>query len=214
MSRSDGSAGQADDKRLQGEQQEWAGRPIFCFGLRGGDCSTAALIGGRQKRLFGTGVPRVDRKALIEWLEPEVADLGYELLDLEWSQGRGATLRLFIDAPDGVTLDDCERVSRAVEALLDVEDTMPGPYRLEVSSPGPERPLRTAAHFSAVQGETVRLRFADGAAVRKIRGRVVGVDEKTLRLQHADEEVRVELNDIVAARLVPAEKAFPRKGKR
>ena len=156
----------------------------------------------------------MDRNALIEWLEPEVADLGYELLDVEWVSGRGARLRLFIDSPEGIGLDDCERVSRAVEALLDVEDALPGPYRLEVSSPGPDRPLRTAAHFGAVAGEDVRLRIQDGAAVRKLRGRVVGVDGDVLHLRSGEEDRTVALNEILAARLVPAEQTFPRKGKR
>ncbi len=146
---------------------------------------------------------RVERKALIEWLEPEVAALGCELLDLEWLRGRDATLRLYIDAPDGVGLDDCERVSRAVEALLDVEDPLPGSYRLEVSSPGPERPLRTAAHFAAAEGGEVRLRVVDAGAVRKLRGRVAAVSEDGLRLDRGDgEAVDVALDDIVAARLV------------
>jgi ribosome maturation factor RimP len=145
---------------------------------------------------------RVERNALIEWLEPEVADLGYELLDVEWHRGRGATLRLYIDAPAGVGLDDCERVSRAVEALLDVEDPLPDGYRLEVSSPGPERPLRTAAHFAAAEGEQVRLRINDAGAVRKRRGRVVATSDETVRVATGEEEVEVALDDIVAARLV------------
>lgn len=155
---------------------------------------------------------RVERTELIGWLEPEIAGLGYELLDLEWHRGRGATLRLFIDGPEGIGLDDCERVSRAVEALLDVEDVLPGPYRLEVSSPGPERPLRTAAHFAAVGGRNVRLRVAQGGAVRKLRGRVTGTNDAELRLECDGEAVTVALGDIVAARLVAeANEPFPER---
>lgn len=160
-------------------------------------------------------MPKVERRALIDWLEPEIADLGYELLDVEWSGGRGALLRLYIDSPAGVGLDDCERVSRTVEALLDVEDVVPGPYRLEVSSPGPERPLRTGAHFAAATGAEVRLRLAQEGAVRRLRGRVVGVADGVLRLRGADgAETAVRLDEITAARLIPAAETFPGKGKR
>lgn len=148
---------------------------------------------------------RVDRKALIEWLEPEVAAQGCELLDLEWIRARGAILRLFIDAPEGVGLDDCERVSLAVEALLDVEDPLPKGYRLEVSSPGPERPLRTPAHFSAVTGEMVRLRINAAGAVRKLRARVVAVHGAVLHLENDDGPFEVELDDVQAARLIASE---------
>jgi ribosome maturation factor RimP len=145
---------------------------------------------------------RVERKELIAWLEPEIADLGYELLDIEWHRGRGATLRLFIDAPEGIGLEDCERVSRAVEALLDVADPLSSGYRLEVSSPGPERPLRTPAHFAVAAGEEVRLRFNDAGAMRKLRGRIEAVSEEALRLEKDGEPIEIVLDDIVAARLV------------
>lgn len=149
---------------------------------------------------------RVDRKALIEWLEPEVNSLGYELLDVEWVTGRGATMRLFIDAEAGIDLDDCETVSRAVEALLDVRDVIPVAYRLEVSSPGPERPLRTRAHFEAVMGEWVRLQLLEeGGAVRKYRGRLIGLEDNALRVDAGKEQRLVLVDDILAARLLPAD---------
>ena len=159
---------------------------------------------------------RVERKALIEWLEPEVEKLGYELLDIEWVSGRGATLRLFIDAEAGIGLDDCERVSRAVEALLDVRDAIPGEYRLEVSSPGPERPLRTAAHFAAVRGQRVRLHVREaGNAVRKLKGELVNIEGESLVVDSGAEQRAVALDEILSARLVPVDavKVVPR-GKR
>ncbi len=66
-------------------------------------------------------------------------------------------LRIFIDRPEGVGLDDCERVSHEISALLDVEDPVPTAYTLEVSSPGLDRVLRTPAHFQRFVGERVRL---------------------------------------------------------
>lgn len=160
---------------------------------------------------------RVDRKALIEWLEPEVNSLGYELLDIEWITGRGSTLRLFIDAEAGIGLDDCETVSRAVEALLDVRDVIPGAYQLEVSSPGPERPLRTRAHFEAALGERVRLQLLEeGGAVRKLKGTLVAVENDALQVENEGGQREVLMDDILAARLVPAgdEKATSGKKRR
>lgn len=98
------------------------------------------------------------RGRLIAMLEPSVAELGYELVELEHS---GGLLRIYIDhspaTEAGITVDDCERVSKHVSALLDAEDPIPGHYTLEVSSPGLDRPLRTAAHFRAVVGQRARL---------------------------------------------------------
>lgn len=106
------------------------------------------------------------RDKLIGLLEPELAKLGYELVELEARTGGAGLVRLYIDTPAGVTLDDCAKVSRRVGALLDVEDPMPGSYELEVSSPGLDRPLRTPAHFGASVGGTVKLQ-----TVRAIDGR-------------------------------------------
>jgi ribosome maturation factor RimP len=75
----------------------------------------------------------MDIEELTKLLEPEVNTLGYELVDVEARLGgRDGLVRLFIDSEDGITLDDCERVSHQVSALLDVEDPIPGHYVLEV----------------------------------------------------------------------------------
>src|ERR1039457_7551137 len=85
-----------------------------------------------------------DVTGIASLLRPSFAHLGIELVDVQWSgHGRGAVLRLVIDRADGgVTLDDCERASNSASAVLDVNDPIDHPYRLEVSSPGAERPLR------------------------------------------------------------------------
>ena len=93
------------------------------------------------------------REKLIALTEPLLGQLGYELVDLEFAPGRAhALLRIFIDRPEGVGLDDCERVSREISALFDVEDPVPTGYTLEVSSPGLDRVLRTPAHFQRFVG--------------------------------------------------------------
>ena len=96
----------------------------------------------------------VDKERLIELLEPALAAMGFELADIDAHFGRRGLLRLYIDRQGGVTVDDCQRVSEQIGALLDVEDPLPGSYVLEVSSPGFDRRLRTLAHFERFSGET------------------------------------------------------------
>ena len=115
------------------------------------------------------------RERLLALLQPVVEELGYELWELEYQPGRGnALLRIYLDtaAPGGITVDDCERASRAVSEVLDTSDPIPGNYTLEVSSPGLERPLRTARHFAPYVGEQV---FVETVHVVDERRRFKGV---------------------------------------
>src|SRR5690348_9661657 len=98
------------------------------------------------------------RERLLGLLEPAVEALGFELVELEFhGQGGGSLLRLYIDKAAGVTVDDCEQVSRQVSAVLDVEDPLPGAYTLEVSSPGLDRPLRKQADYARFAGRQAKL---------------------------------------------------------
>ena len=119
---------------------------------------------------------------LAKLLVPTIESLGYELSDLEAKIGsQNGLLRLFIDKEDGINLEDCEKVSSAVSALLDVEDPLPGQYNLEVSSPGSDRTLTKLAHFERFTGETVKvqMRFPIEGR-RRFRGKLLSVDEETL----------------------------------
>ncbi len=111
-------------------------------------------------------------------IAPVVSSLGCELWGLEYlTQGRYTTVRIFIDGANGVSLDDCERVSRQISSVFDVEDPIDGEYTLEVSSPGLDRPLYTEAHYARYVGETisVRLRIArDGR--RRFKGVITKVE--------------------------------------
>ncbi|MEZ5672738.1 MAG: ribosome maturation factor RimP [Thiotrichaceae bacterium] len=102
----------------------------------------------------------IDNK-LQELLAPAITALGYELLGIERiTQGkRGTLLRVFIDCDEGITLDDCERVSHQVSGILDVEDPIVGKYVLEVSSPGLDRPLFTLDHFSRFVGHKISVKL-------------------------------------------------------
>jgi ribosome maturation factor RimP len=146
------------------------------------------------------------RDELKNLLEPVVEGLGYELTDLEVKVGgRDGVLRLFIDKPNGVGLEDCEAVSRQVSATLDVEDPLPGHYVLEVSSPGLDRKLTKFEHFQRFTGEVikVKLRFPiDGR--RNYRGPLKSATEENIEVEVDGESFRLPLATIESARLVPS----------
>ena len=90
---------------------------------------------------------------------PILDDFGYELVDLQYKkEGRSMALCIFIDKPGGITLDDCVTVSREVGAILEIEDPIKAGYRLEVSSPGLDRPLKKPADFERFAGQKIKLK--------------------------------------------------------
>ena len=143
------------------------------------------------------------RERLLTLIEPLTGQLGYELVDLEYGGGYGrGNLKVFIDAAAGVTLDDCERVSREISALLDVEDPIPGAYRLEVSSPGFDRVLRTPAHFGRFVGSRVFVELKEPReGRRRYTGELLAVDEGGIALAVDKERVAVAFAEIGKARL-------------
>jgi len=147
------------------------------------------------------------RDQLIELLQPVVADLGYELWELEYASRRGANLlRLYIDTAAGITLDDCERVSRAVSTSLDEADPITQAYTLEVSSPGLDRPLRTLDHFARSKGERVKLETVQPVDGRKrFAGLLSEVDTATGRivLEVDGGKVSLPVDGIHKARVAP-----------
>ena len=141
---------------------------------------------------------------LKELLAPVVEDLGYTLWGIQYLQGRGAVLRLFIDHDDGINVDDCALVSHEVSGVLDVEDPVPGDYNLEVSSPGLDRPLFELSHFERYQGESVQLTLlAPVAGKRKMTATLVAVDGDTLVMELDGESLRVPYSQVDRARLQP-----------
>ncbi|MGH8203772.1 MAG: ribosome maturation factor RimP [Steroidobacteraceae bacterium] len=139
-------------------------------------------------------------------LEPVVAGLGYELLEIEWSgSGHSSLVRAYIDRKDGggVGLDDCERASRAIGAVLDAEDLIGHAYRLEVSSPGFDRPLRTAEHFARFTGSEARIELAAPVeGRRRFRGRLGPVEDGKVSIEVDRKEWKLPLSGISKARLV------------
>ena len=139
-------------------------------------------------------------------LEPVVEGLGYELLDIEWgSAGSRSVVRVYIDRGDGagIGLDDCERVSRAISAVLDADDPIGHEYALEVSSPGFDRPLRTAAHFARFAGSEARIELAQPLeGRRRFRGRLGPVEDGRVTIEVDRKEWKLPLAGISKARLV------------
>lgn len=144
------------------------------------------------------------RERLQQMLEPVIESLGYELLLLEYAPSHDALLRLFIDSPGGINLEDCERVSREVAGVLDVEDPISSNYRLEVSSPGLDRPLVKPAHFERFIGEKVKVQLlAPVNGRRKFAGAIRSVSGNTVQLEMADGTVELDILSMERARLVP-----------
>ena len=113
-------------------------------------------------------------------------------------------VRLFLDSPAGVGLEDCARASREVSALLDVEDPIPSAYTLEVSSPGSDRVLRTQAHFGRFVGSRVHVELKEPrAGRRRYTGTLLTVDAGGIGLEVDQEHVALAFKEIGKARLAP-----------
>jgi ribosome maturation factor RimP len=135
-------------------------------------------------------------------VEPAVSGLGYELVDVQASNG-GRLLRLFIDKPGGINVDDCAAVSRHLTRVLAVEGI--DYERMEVSSPGLDRPLRKAGDFERFSGQRaeVRMRTPDAGGRRKFVGVLRGVAEGRVNLELDGRLVALALEDLERAKLVP-----------
>tara|TARA_B100000586_G_scaffold63868_1_gene44162 strand:+ start:529 stop:993 length:465 start_codon:yes stop_codon:yes gene_type:complete len=148
---------------------------------------------------MGRGCVKRSESAITELIEPTVLAMGLQLWGIDLSQrGKYSILRIYIEREEGVTITDCEKVSRQVSAILDMEDPIAGEYTLEVSSPGLDRPLFTSEQFGRFIGSDVKVRLhhpVDGR--RKLNGSIenvsgdeimLSVDGEGFRLQHTDIE--------------------------
>lgn len=130
--------------------------------------------------------------------------MGLELFDAQFrKEGHGWVLRLFIDHPEGVSLDQCEKVSRELSAFLDVEDLIGHPYHLEVSSPGLDRPLRSPAEFRRFLGHEAKIKLHEAMGSQKVFiGKIALADDEavTLNLENGL-QVRCPYEKIGKARL-------------
>jgi ribosome maturation factor RimP len=171
------------------------------------------------------------RTELLDIVGPVCEDAGYELVDIRYLREQGGwVVRAFIDhlpgraqgQAEGISFADCERISRELSAVLDVEDPIPHGYNLEVSSPGVDRPLRTAAHFRRFVGETARVVMArDQGGRKRFKGTILEVapaeaggddGEASVTLEIEDgQRFELPVADIATARLVPDWDTLSRK---
>ena len=155
--------------------------------------------------------------ALRAELEPIVASLDLSIYDITLSGGDRPTLAVLVIRAGGVDLDTIETATRTISAALDTLDPLRGRYLLEVSSPGLERPLRTAEHFADAIGEDITLKTRDEAGhVERIRGSLVSSDGAAITIHTDTGDVTLALDGVEQARTVfvwgPAPK--PAKGSR
>ncbi len=138
------------------------------------------------------------------FIVPLLTDMDIELVDIEFRrEGHGWVLRLFIDRPGGVTLDDCTRVSREVSSYLEVEDPIEHAYHLEVSSPGLERPLKKEKDFIRFSGRMARIKLREKRNDQRVFiGRLQGMNNGEVLLDVDGRTERFLPADIARARLI------------
>jgi ribosome maturation factor RimP len=143
-------------------------------------------------------------------LEPTINHMGYELYSLDQSGHAGRSLRISIDHAQPITIEDCERVSRVAGPLIDHSNLIDGPYDLEVSSPGAERPLRNHGEYERFNGKRVNVRYRTGESETVVEGQLVAVDGAGIAVQsnsvrgRAPVIVHISWSDVVAGRLAVA----------
>lgn len=142
---------------------------------------------------------------LTQMLAPAVEALEYELVGVEFIRaGKHSTLRVYIDHEDGISVDDCARVSHQVSAVLDVEDPINTEYNLEVSSPGLDRPLFTAAQYAQFAGESAQVTLnVPVSGKRKFTGVIKQVADNVVSFEVGQETLDVDIATVKKANIVP-----------
>lgn len=135
-------------------------------------------------------------------LTPEFAREGFDIVELKLSRYKqDSRLQIFIDSDDGVSIADCTRLSKTITPILDLENTFPGEYTLEISSPGLDRPLETARDFRRRIGKRIEVVFVDGEK-KPIKGELVEADEETIKLNTGQGMDSLKLNDIKMGKVI------------
>jgi len=159
-----------------------------------------------ERRLI-TEPGRAARVAAI--VEPVLAELGCRLVRVRISGSAGCTVQVMAERPDGtMTIEDCEAVSRALSPVLDVADPIDSPYRLEISSPGIDRPLVRRTDFDRYAGHVAHIEMLAPIDGRKrFRGELIGTEGECVRLRRSDPaaenaEILLRIDDMMEARLL------------
>ena len=158
-----------------------------------------------QKVIQAVGVTSNPTVAQVWQLaEPLCRSEGMDLVFVEYQrENSGPTLRLYLDKPGGVSLDDCAMVSRQLSDVLDVGLETQSPYRLEVSSPGLQRPLGKIEDFERFRGEQAKIKtFRPINGQKNFTGVLDGISGQTIRLKIDNQAITIALDDIVKAHLI------------
>ena len=143
-------------------------------------------------------------ESIIELIEPVIQEESLELVDVEYKKlGKTWTLRVYIDKDQGITVDDCQKISRQIEDMIEIEDLIANQFVLEVSSPGLDRPLKKEKDFLKYQGKRVEVKtFAPIENRRNFKGVIGGCQEHILHLNLENGPVKIPLDNITQARLI------------
>ncbi|MCW5714535.1 MAG: ribosome maturation factor RimP [Bauldia sp.] len=193
----------------------WSGPPgpaLFALGHRGSSAITVQVRAvylaesdiNEERIVVETGI----EARVAQIATPVIEELGYRLVRVKISARDGGTLQVMAERPDGtMAIDDCEQISKNLSPVLDVADPISNAYRLEVSSPGMDRPLVRRSDFERAIGYTAKIEMAIAVGGRKrFAGEIVGLEGDRLRLKYDEADAAVEallrLEDIGEARLV------------
>lgn len=181
--------------------KEWAS-PTLSY------CVRSVLVKTLRTRVSELIAVSTSRRGIVstvtEMAEAIAESLGLEIVDVEYvKEGQGYFLRVFIDKPGGVGLDDCEALSRILSDRLDEVDPIPGSYSLEVSSPGLERPLKKPADFQRFSGQKVKVRtYAPIDGRKNWTGMLLGFSDGEVQLDVDGEPTAIPFDSIAKAHLV------------
>ncbi|MBF0491406.1 MAG: ribosome maturation factor RimP [Deltaproteobacteria bacterium] len=159
---------------------------------------------------------QVQLEKIEQLLQPLAESMACEVIACEWTQEMGRRiLRIYLDKPEGVMLEDCERFSNLVNPLLDVEDLIAQSYDLEVSSPGINRPLKRLKDFERFTGQTIRVKtFTPLGGRSRYKGKLVEVKEQFIKVEVDKQEYKIPLSEIEKANLEVGVDEVLKKGKK
>jgi ribosome maturation factor RimP len=143
----------------------------------------------------------------LDMISPILVGTPFELVGVECvGGGKHTVLRIYIDKPGGITIDDIANVSRQISVIFDVEEPISGHYTLEVSSPGLQRPLFTPAHFKAQVGQKITVKTSHALGNRQnFKGVLIKADDAgiDLELEENQETISLQYSDIDKAKVIP-----------
>jgi ribosome maturation factor RimP len=156
-----------------------------------------------------------EQETIAAAIEPVLADMGLELYDIELTtSGRARTLRVLVDREGGVDLDAITAATERVSPVIEAHEKLQGPFTLEVSSPGLERPLRRPEHFRRALADTVTVKTRDAAGgVRRLHGRLLDAGDDGITIETDDTTERIPYDQITQARTVFEFGPAPKAGK-